>query len=128
MVRVGNRRGRHDGGQRGRRLGADAVFLCVKPADARAALRAVAPSLRATLLVSVAAGVKLDDLQEETGLGTPIIRTMPNTPCLVGKGAIAYARGESARPMNTLPSWNASSPPSARFMPCRRNSSTPSTV
>ncbi len=40
--------------------------------------------------------MKLDDLQEETGLGTPIIRTMPNTPCLVGKGAIAYARGASA--------------------------------
>ena len=76
--------------------GRDAVFLCVKPADARATLRALAPTLRATLLVSVVAGVKLDDLQEETGLGVPIVRTMPNTPCLVGKGAIAYARGTSA--------------------------------
>ena len=70
--------------------------MCVKPAAARETLRAVAPSVRATLLVSVVAGVTLDDLQEETGLGVPIIRAMPNTPCLVGKGAIAYARGASA--------------------------------
>ena len=76
--------------------GRDAVLLCVKPADARATLRAVAPSVRATLLVSVVAGVKLDDLQGEIGLGTPIVRTMPNTPCLVGKGATAYARGSAA--------------------------------
>ncbi len=73
----------------------DAVFLCVKPADARGVLREIAPALRASLLVSVVAGVPLDDLQGETGLGTPIIRTMPNTPCLVGKGAVAYARGVS---------------------------------
>ena len=75
--------------------GRDAIFLCVKPADARETLRAAAPTLHATLLVSVVAGVGLDALQEETGFGTPIIRAMPNTPCLVGKGAIAYARGAS---------------------------------
>ena len=76
--------------------GRDAVFLCVKPADARGTLRAVAPGVRTTLLVSVVAGVKLEDLQAETGMGTPIVRTMPNTPCLVGKGAVAFARGAAA--------------------------------
>ena len=74
----------------------EVVFLCVKPADARAALRTVAPALTGQLLVSVAAGVPIADLQTAAGLGTPVIRAMPNTPCLIGKGAVAYARGASA--------------------------------
>ena len=73
----------------------EVVFLCVKPADARAVLRTVAPALTGQLLVSVAAGVPIADLQTAAGLGTPVIRSMPNTPCLVGKGAVAYARGAS---------------------------------
>ncbi len=75
--------------------GRDAVLLCVKPATARETLRAVAPALRGgTPLISVVAGVPLADLQAEAGLGTPIIRAMPNTPCLVRQGAVAYALGQ----------------------------------
>ena len=75
----------------------DAILLCVKPATARETLRALAPSLSGTTpLISVVAGVSLADLQAATGLGTPIIRTMPNTPCLVRHGAMAYARGAVA--------------------------------
>ena len=80
--------------------GSDVVFLCVKPADARAVARGLAPVLARTdrrrLLVSVAAGVSLDDLQAAAGAQTPLVRVMPNTPCLVGCGASAYARGEKA--------------------------------
>ena len=75
----------------------DAILLCVKPATARETLRALAPSLSGTTpLISVVAGVSLADLQAATGPGTPIIRTMPNTPCLVRQGATAYARGTAA--------------------------------
>ena len=76
--------------------GRDAVFLCVKPAQACTVLRAIAPSLEGTLVVSVAAGVQLSALQEAAGPHAPIIRTMPNTPCLVGKGAVAYSAGAAA--------------------------------
>lgn len=75
----------------------DAVLLCVKPATARETLRLAAPALRGgPLVISVVAGVSLADLQAATGLGTPMVRTMPNTPCLVRKGAVAYARGTTA--------------------------------
>lgn len=77
--------------------GRDAVLLCVKPATAREALRAVAPALAGGVpLISVVAGVPLADLQAGAGPGVPIVRAMPNTPCLVRRGAIAYARGAAA--------------------------------
>ncbi len=70
------------------------VFLCVKPADARAVLRTHAATIpRCPFIVSVAAGVPLADLQAAAGAHTAVVRAMPNTPCLVGKGATAYARG-----------------------------------
>ena len=79
--------------------GSDTVFLCVKPADARAVTREIAPALvqgNRRLLVSIAAGVPLADLQAEAGPETPIVRVMPNTPCLVRHGASAYATGAKA--------------------------------
>ena len=77
--------------------GREAVLLCVKPATARETLCAVAPALRGdTPVLSIVAGVKLADLQAAAGLGVPIVRTMPNTPCLVRRGAIAYALGATA--------------------------------
>ena len=75
----------------------DALLLCVKPADAVAVLRDVAPSLRGQPVISVAAGVPLEDLQNAAGLGTPLVRAMPNTPALVAKGATAYALGRAAK-------------------------------
>lgn len=77
--------------------GSDVLFLCVKPADSVAVLRDLAPALRAnTLVISVAAGVSLPVLQSAAGLGVPLVRAMPNTPALVGRGATAYALGAAA--------------------------------
>ena len=76
--------------------GCDVLLLCVKPADAVSVLRDVAPGLRGRPVISVAAGVPLADLQAATGLGTPLVRAMPNTPALVGHGATAYALGTTA--------------------------------
>ena len=76
---------------------ADVVFLAVKPHQ----LAAVASSLKGKvaaekLVVSVAAGVRLDRLAEMFGAGVRMIRVMPNTPCLVGRGACAFSRGKTA--------------------------------
>ncbi|KAK1277986.1 hypothetical protein QJS04_geneDACA016626 [Acorus gramineus] len=45
------------------------------------------------LLVSIAAGIKLKDLQEWAGFGR-LIRVMPNTPVLIGEGASVMCLGE----------------------------------
>lgn len=45
------------------------------------------------LLVSVAAGVTLESMEGMTGRKSRIVRTMPNTPSLVGKGATAFCMG-----------------------------------
>jgi pyrroline-5-carboxylate reductase len=74
---------------------AELVILCVKPGDVPAALRE-AGDLGGKLLVSIAAGVRLGRLRE-WAMGNPrLIRVMPNTPALIGKGAAAYAAGHGA--------------------------------
>ena len=79
---------------------AGVVVLCVKPAQAPVALAALAGAgLRPdALVVSIAAGV--DSTQISTMLGTdnPIVRAMPNTPCVVGEGMTAICRGPRATP------------------------------
>lgn len=71
--------------------GAAVVVLAVKPQQARAAVTALAPLLRAQrpLLLSVAAGVRISTLESWCGPGVPVARAMPNRPALLGAGATA---------------------------------------
>lgn len=73
----------------------EGAVLAVKPADAEAACRAMAP-LGLRRVLSVAAGVTTAALEEWLGQPTAVIRAMPNTPALVGSGAAAVAGGSSA--------------------------------
>lgn len=76
--------------------GADTVVVAVKPDVAAAALGDAAPRLASgALVVSIAAGVRLETL-EALVPGHPVVRAMPNTPALVGKGAAAIAPGTHA--------------------------------
>jgi len=74
--------------------GADVVLLCVKPAGIVPLIESLR-ALPSTLLISIAAGVTLDSMEAAAGHHR-VIRVMPNTPALVGKGAAAYAPGRSA--------------------------------
>ena len=77
---------------------AEVIVLAVKPqmiAGVMAELAAVDKTEK--LFVSVIAGTPLATLS--AGLKTErIVRVMPNTPCLVGVGAAAYALGSGATP------------------------------
>lgn len=73
------------------------VVLAVKPqilGDVLDALRPVAS--RRELFVSIAAGVLLARLEKGLGAGARVVRVMPNTPCLVGKGASVLCAGSHA--------------------------------
>lgn len=75
--------------------GADVVLVCVKPhfvATLLALLKGSGTLSGNTLIVSIAAGVRLTTL-EQAATGSPVIRVMPNTPALVGEGASAFCRG-----------------------------------
>ena len=73
-------------GNAGELFGADAVVLAVKPQQMRAALAPLAGQLGEALAISVAAGLRTQDLSRWLGGHTQIVRAMPNTPSLVGAG------------------------------------------
>ena len=65
---------------------ADVLVLAVKPQDARAALASIATSIKDKLVISIAAGVRLDALSRWLGGHRQLVRCMPNTPALIGAG------------------------------------------
>lgn len=76
---------------------ADVVLVALKPGVVAGVLDEIAPVLRGgTLVVSVAAGLPIALYEEHLPAGTPVVRVMPNTPAVVGKGASAIAPGSSA--------------------------------
>lgn len=75
----------------------DVLMLGTKPGDAPAALAIAVEAAdgEAKLLISLAAGLTLPTL-ESLAPGFRVVRTMPNTPSLIGKGAAAYSLGSQA--------------------------------
>lgn len=78
---------------------ATVVVLAVKPQVMTAALAELSPLLNGSpLVISVAAGITIQRMAESLPAGTRLIRVMPNTPCLIGRGACGAAAGPSATP------------------------------
>lgn len=78
---------------------ADIVVLAVKPQAMDKLLTQIAPVIDAKkLVISVAAGVPIAAIERRFGSGARIVRSMPNTPALVGLGATAVSGGEHATP------------------------------
>ena len=70
----------------------DRIFLAVKPhmmAEALSPLREILHQ-RKPLLITMAAGLTVERIEELAGCRLPVIRIMPNTPVAVGKGMIQY--------------------------------------
>lgn len=68
----------------------EVAFVAVKPQYLNDALASVDAGADSPLIISVAAGVTKQRLTELAGTER-IIRVMPNTPCLIGKGIVAIA-------------------------------------
>ncbi|HYF34807.1 MAG TPA: pyrroline-5-carboxylate reductase [Prosthecobacter sp.] len=72
------------------------ILLAVKPGDMPALCQSLAKVEGSRLYLSIAAGLKIADLESWLGTKQRVIRSMPNTPALVGTGAAAFSRGSSA--------------------------------
>ncbi len=76
---------------------ADIIILAIKPNVMGKILEELKSNITSKhLVVSIAAGIPLDFIESFLNEGCRAIRVMPNTPCLVGETAAAYAMGENA--------------------------------
>jgi len=73
------------------------VLLAVKPQIMAKVLEQIAPAVGAdATVISIAAGISTAFLDERLGRRGHVVRTMPNTPLLVGAGVTAVAAGPRA--------------------------------
>jgi pyrroline-5-carboxylate reductase len=78
---------------------ADVIVLATKPYIIPNVLAEISGALRPDqLLISIAAGTTIDSIQGKLVGSIPVVRVMPNTPCLIGEGASALAPGKFATP------------------------------
>jgi pyrroline-5-carboxylate reductase len=77
--------------------GRDLVLLAVKPQNMDTVVREVGDLVEpGQLVVSVAASVTTAFVEERLKRPVPVVRAMPNTPCLINCGMTALARGTHA--------------------------------
>lgn len=74
----------------------DRIFLAVKPHMMKDMLLPLQNTLaqRKPLLITMAAGLEIRQIEDFVGTHLPIIRIMPNTPTSVGKGVIPYCAND----------------------------------
>jgi len=78
---------------------AQVLLLVVKPQDIATVLTDIKSSiLHSTLVVSFAAGKRIEFISALLGGANPVIRVMPNTPTLVGEGMAAMSLGPLVSP------------------------------
>ena len=73
----------------------DIVFIAVKPNVYSDVLPTLVPHLtERTIVVSIAAGIKIETVKNLIGNDKKVIRIMPNTPVAYGEGMITYCTGD----------------------------------
>jgi pyrroline-5-carboxylate reductase len=79
---------------------AEVIVLAVKPQVMPAIHAELQDTLQRNrpLLISIAAGVRLDQLERWFGATLPIVRCMPNTPALIGSGATGLCANSRVSP------------------------------
>lgn len=70
---------------------AECILLAVKPQQIDAVMNEIAPYSAGKLVLSIAAGVPIARIAEKLPKAS-VVRAMPNTPLLVGKGVTALCR------------------------------------
>jgi len=75
---------------------ADYIFLCCKPQQMEGSLTDVRDntSFKDKIFISIAAGISISKICELLDFNVPVIRTMPNTPMMIGKGVVVITRND----------------------------------
>ena len=77
---------------------ADIIFLCVKPQVVADVVREIRAHVnRNQLLISVAASVPTEMIERGLEKEVPVVRAMPNTPCVLGAGMTGICKGRFAQ-------------------------------
>ncbi len=75
----------------------DLVLLCVKPQTVREVTEEIAAEMTSKkLLISIAASVPTHYIEEILASEVPVVRAMPNTPCVIGCGMTGLCKGKFA--------------------------------
>ena len=78
---------------------AHVIILAVKPDCVQPVLDQIKAVFTPDhLLISIAAGIKIESIQQALCPGARVVRVMPNTPAVAGASASAFAKGGSALP------------------------------
>lgn len=77
---------------------ADVVVLAVKPDTIEPVAAGLAPSLEGQVVLSIAAGKRLEAIGRAVGAGVGVVRAMPNTPAAIGRGMTVLCANESVEP------------------------------
>ncbi len=67
----------------------DIVIIAVEPRHVKTVLESVCNALSNQLLISIAAGISIDFIRKNLQKTVPIVRCMPNNPCIVGESITA---------------------------------------
>lgn len=82
--------------------GRDIVILAVKPQAMGKVLEEIRDAVtEQQLIISLAAAVTTRFITEKLGKSVPVIRAMPNTPCLINQGMTVLCPGEYAKAADT---------------------------
>jgi pyrroline-5-carboxylate reductase len=78
---------------------ADIVFVCVKPQVVQEVMEEIRGQVsKKQLIISVAASVPTSLIEKALAKDIPVIRAMPNTPCVLGCGMTGLCKGKFAEP------------------------------
>ena len=99
----------------------DYIFLGVKPQMMAGMLEGIRPVLRERMekgetftLVTMAASLTIEKIQEMAGVEAPTVRIMPNLPISIGKGVILYTASGAEK---TLPGLLEALAPAGMLLP-----------
>ena len=100
----------------------DILFLCVKPHMMAGMLQPLREILacRKPMLVTMAAGLTVEQIEEMAGCRLPVIRIMPNTPTAVGCGVIPYCYNDLVE-KTALETWLGDMAPCGLLDPLEEN-------